>query len=474
LIQAVDDEQLLGAAFRPHPSQRKLLEVIERERMSVACCGRRYGKTKAAAAAGLHNLLLVPALDALVGPGERRFALSVANSVAQARIFVEHGASMVRASPVLRRELVSQTATELVFRRGRVLAAFPCTSKSTRGFAASFIALDEFAHHFDAEEGGPAVAARIWAGLTPSVAQFGALGRIVVCSTPLGADGLFAELFAKARNGEIPYAAAFHAPTAANPLIDSEYLVAQEAALGYDDFRREFEAEFVAGGASFIEQTRIRDVVASWREALPGDATGWVLGFDAAFASDPAAVAVVGRSAADSAHLLCGHVQRWLPARSRRRARRSREEDTARIEAVIADVASIAARYRARVVCDQHLPGTVVHEFSKHGVRAVIRPWTAESRTQAAQAVRARIYTRRIELPDSPQLVAELARLRSKYRAGSATVEVPRVGDSHCDVAVALMAAVGELDRRGVGQPSARVSSPAGYRIEMAVPRARP
>lgn len=313
--------------------------------------------------------------------------------------------------------------------------------------------IDEAAHHLDVLEGGPQTAQRIWAAMTPSVAQFGGLGRIVVISTPFGGDGFFAELYAKARNGELAGAAAFHAPTSANPMVDGDYLAAQEAALGFDDFRREFGAEFVAGGSSFIEAARIRDVVADWREALPGDGRGWVLAFDAAFASDPAAVAVVGRDPVDPSQLVCGHVQRWLPQRSRRRGvRRSRAQETAVIESVVADVAAIAGRYGARVIVDQHLPGTVVHEFAKHGVHASVRPWTAESRTRAAQAVRARILTSRIELPNDPQLIVELGRLRTRYRAGSATVEIPKVGDSHCDVAVALMAAVGELDRGGVGE----------------------
>ena len=184
--------------------------------------------------------------------------------------------------------------------------------------------------------------------MTPSVAQFRGLGRIVVISTPLGSDGLFAELYAKAQNGEIASAVAFHAPTSANPRVDQTYLEEQEAMLGHDDYRREFEAEFIAGGASFIENSAIRECVADWREALPPDGRDWVLGFDAAFASDPSAVAVVGRSRVDRTHLICGHTQRWLPPRSRRKVRRSRDEDTARIEAVIADIASIATTFQAR------------------------------------------------------------------------------------------------------------------------------
>ena len=286
-------------------------------------------------------------------------------------------------------------------------------------------------------------------------------------STPLGQDGTFAELYAKARNGEIPGAAAFHAPTSANPMIDGDYLAAQEAALGYDDFRREFGAEFLAGGMSFIEPARIRDVVADWQEALPTDGAGWVLAFDAAFASDPAAVAVVGRSATDRGHLICGHVQRWLPPKTRRRVRRSREDETRVIESVIADVAGVAARYQARVIVDQHLPGVVVNEFAKHGIHATVRAWTAESRTQAAQAVRARIYTQRIELPDDVQLVTELSRLRTKYRAGSATVAIPKVGDSHCDVAVALMAAVHEHDQHGVSGELPELRKPEPWEREL-------
>jgi hypothetical protein len=451
LLEALDDPRLLGAGFSPHPRQRELAETIEAHRLTVACCGRRFGKTRMASAAALHNLLLVPELDELVARGERRYAVSVANNTAQARLFVEHAASIVKASPELARELVSETVDALEFRGGRVLAGFPCTARGGRGWPISFLVLDEFAHAYEIEEGGPATAQRLWAAMRPSTAQFRELGRTVVISTPAGSDGKFAELYAQALGGELAGAAAFHAPTSTNPLIDRDYLAAEEVALGHDDFRREFGAEFLAGGASFIEASRIRDVVADWREALPTDGVDWVLAFDAAFASDPAAVAVVGRSPLGRTRLICGYTQRWLPPKSRRRLRRSRDEDTRLIESVIADVAAVASRFRARVIVDQHLPGVVVNEFAKHGVHATVRAWTAESRTQAAQAVRARIYTQRIELPDDPQLIAELSRLRTKYRAGSATVEIPKVGDSHCDVAVALLAAVGEHDRHGVG-----------------------
>ncbi len=157
--------------------------------------------------------------------------------------------------------------------------------------------------------------------------------------------------------------------------------------LGHDDYRREFEAEFIAGGASFIENSAIRECVADWKEALPADGCDWVLAFDAAFSSDPSAVAVVGRSRTDRTHLICGHTQRWLPPRTRSKIRRSRDEDTARIESVIAAVASIATTFQAPVVVDQHQPGVVVHEFLKHGVHARVRPARRERLLTRRQAV---------------------------------------------------------------------------------------
>jgi hypothetical protein len=447
LLEACDDVNLL--AFPAHPEQRKLLSAIEKHRMVIACCGRRFGKTRGVAAAALHNLLLVPELDKLVSPGERRYAVSVANNRAQARIFVDHARSIVKSSPALRRELVSEGAHELVFRGDRVLSAFPCTAKGGRGWAVSFLGLDEFAHHFDIDEGGPAVASRIWAAMTPSVAQFGDLGRVVVISTPFGSDGLFAELFAKASNGELPKAAAFHAPTSANPMVDADYLAAQEAALGSDDFRREFGAEFIAGGASFIEAARVREVVADRDELLPSDALRWVCALDPAFSNDPTALVIVGQDPFDKARLLVGRAERWLPPRVRKGTRKTRADQDRAMADVLDQVAERALRYQGRVISDQHLPGTIVDELRKRGVHAMIEAWTAKSKTEAFQAVRGRIYTNRIELPNNVQLIAELCRLRTNYRAGSTTVEVPRVGDSHCDLAIALAAAVWHFDRYG-------------------------
>lgn len=469
LLDACSDRQLLGVTAL-HPRQRDLATAIERSRLVVACCGRRSGKTRTAAAAALHNLLLVEELDRMVNPGEPRYALSIANSREQARVFVDHARSLVLASPALRAELVSDNVFELVFRNDRILAAFPCSARTARGYAASFVLLDEAAHFYDESE-GPAVASRVYAAMAPSVATFGEFGRVVVCSTPLGSDGLFFEMFGRAANGELPGAEAFHATTRAmNPAVDEAFLAEQELTLGRDDFQREYEAVFVAGGTAFIDADRLRDAVADRYELPPDGGRRWTAGLDPSFSRDATALAIVGRDPLDAGRLVLGWAGRWLPPRQRRKLLRSREEQAQVTDEILDGVADVLRRYGLRsVLTDQHLPGVVTHELGKRGISVRVVAWTPSSRTEALSALRARIHTGRLELYDPPgvPLLAELQRLRARYRAGSSTVETPRVGDSHSDVALALAAAVFEHDRYGLTLSRATISRPTG-RMPMA------
>src|SRR5436309_9488936 len=100
-------------------------------------------------------------------------------------------------------------------------------------------------------------------------------------------------------------------------MIDPEFLAAEEAALGPDDFRREFGAEFIAGGGQFFDSEEIRAVSPGWKELLPTDAKGWLMAIDPSEKSNPTAIALVGKDPWGSGDLRCGLVRRWLPERKR-------------------------------------------------------------------------------------------------------------------------------------------------------------
>ena len=449
LVEACRDPRLLAVDLSPR--QAELAETIESTPTTICAAGRQSGKTLIAAAAMLHNLLLRGDLDA-VASGSSRYALAVANSREQATILLGFALRLVEDSPVLRSQLVSSREDALVFAGDRFLVAMPCQDRLLRGLSASMVVLDELGH-FRTETEGPAVAERVYAALRPSLAVYGEAGRMVAISTPYG-DNLFARLHARASSGELgDGAAGFTAKTAEmNPRVSREFLESERLQLGQGDFEREYEAVFGAGVGNFFEEDAVRAVVGGYRELSREEGADWRVGFDPSFSVDPSAAAAVGRSRSARSQLVVGRVERWLPAKTRaRRARQSTADRQGVVDSVLDGVAAMSAEYgHCPVVTDQHLPATVIEGLRARGVRRVIvRAWTAQTQTDAFRATRARVYAGAITLPADEQLVSELCRLRSKLRSGSSQIEIPRSGDSHCDLAVAVASAVLELDRRG-------------------------
>jgi len=465
-VDACEDERLLGASLSLWPWQRRTLAAIEAgPRLHVVAAGRRATKTTIGAAVGVHACTLRPELRERLRAGERGYAVGVATSLRQARLFVAAARSLVERSPLLAALLEFATEDELAFSTGHSLVAFPCTARSGRGWPVHTLLLDEFAHHVDAL--GDSNAEAVWRALVPSTAQFGEQARIVVASTPAGSAGFFADLYARASSGELEGAASYHATTQeANPTIGAEFLASERVALGEEAFRSEYEASFEGGLGLFFSDEELREIVREQADALPEDGRGWLLALDpSSGGGDPFAAVLVGRDARPGyeGRLLVGGVHSWKPRQGTRRklSRRSRAERDLWLDRVLDQVAAVALRYRAGCISDQHLPGVVTDELRKRGVpRVSIRAWTSTSRAEAFQSLRARVVTERISLPDHPDLLAELRRVRRRFRAASSsTVEVPRLGDSHGDLALALALGVHEIDRRGVGTRRASTHS---------------
>lgn len=454
LLSACDDGALLR--FPLWPRQRRLLRSVEKgPRLHVWALGRRSGKTTLAALVGLWDCLLRPELDALVRPGERRYAVAVATNLRQARLFVSAARSIVERSPLLAELLAEATEDELRFSNGTALAAFPCTARGARGWPVSTLLMDEAAH-FISETEGPQVAERVFASLAPATAQFGDAARILLASTPYGQDGLFATVYAQAAGDELRDAKAHRAATAEmNPTI-SRALLAREQARDPDGFRSEYEAEFVGGGMAYLDPDRIAEAVADRAELLPDQARGWVAGLDPAFSSDPFGLVLVGRDPADRDRLLVGLARAWKPAR---RKPRSFEERRAVEDSTLAEVAAVCLRYHVRrVVTDQYAAPAIVDYLRRKGLSVRTVPMSATSKTEAFGELRARLYAGSIELYDHPDLLAELRRLRTRYAAGSASVVNPRVGGSHGDLAQALALAVFESRRRRPADENAELA----------------
>lgn len=428
-LEACDDARLFGVDLWPR--QRELLAAAQAHRVNIWALGRRSGKTTMAGVLCLWDCLLRPECDVMVRRGETRYAVCVATALRQSRITFAAARSIVQSSPALSRLLVGSTANELHFRlpsgARTCLRAIPCASRSAPGLPISCLVLDEAAKMIT-ETDGPAAAQEIWRALVPSTAQFGEHGRILVCSSPYGTDGLFADLFHRGLAGDLPGADVRNHPTAdCNPTITQEFLD-NERQIDPLSFSSEYEAKFEQGGDSLLDVASLTLAP----PAAPELGTDWVCGLDPAFAvrGDGFGVALVGRAVGDRDHLICGEVGALSP-----------EGDfTGALEQVIA----LAQSYGARVVTDQFAAAAVLDVLRRAGLRAEQRTMTAQSKTAIFTELRARCDAGTITIADHADLLGQLRRIQVRLRVGSASVTSPRTGGAHGDIAQALALAVHE------------------------------
>lgn len=430
LIQACEDHELLGLTLWPF--QRQMASALDDGAgLVVAALGRRGGKTTAAAAVLVHDALLRPALDTLVQPGEIRYAVVVATRLPQAQAVLSMARAMVERSPVLSAYLVSATADTLLFERPgghrTAILALPCSSRAGRGLAISCVVCDEFAH-FQTDSEGPATAERVWASIVPGTAQFGPLGRVVVISSPLGDENLFAQLHRDALAGDIERAVALQAATLeANPTVSAAWIEAQRRVMSPAEFEAEYEARFTVASGGFLDLTRIQRSVSD-----PSAVDDCVVGLDPG-QRDGFGLVVVGAALDPPARLCVVHVAK-LDARV--------------LTGAVDEAATIAHRFSARVVTDQFSGAMTAERLRGRGVSVSVRPWAASSgpvstgKFEAYADLRTRLYGGELELLDDPELRTELGGLQLRASGGAWRVTSPRRAGSHGDLASALALAV--------------------------------
>jgi hypothetical protein len=446
LVEACASDKLL--AFPLHPRQRKMLSAVEGPSwLHVWCCGRRGGKSTLAALTALHNVTLSPHLDEMVRPGEVRHAVVVATRLDQAQLVIRIATSIIERSPGLASLVESASEEEIRFRlpsgARTALSAFPCSSRGGRGWPVSMLLLDEAAH-FIFTDGGPQTAKRVFDSLLPSVSQFGEQGRVIVASTPFGEGDFFHDLYTRASSGELPSATAQRATTQQlNPSISDEWLE-QQRLLDEEMFAAEYLAHFQAPGDAFLDLSRFAP--ADRGSLAPEQGTGWIGGLDPAFKRDPFGIAILGRHPHDRERLLLGHVE-GVPS-------------TGEFGATVDRVAAVLRGYGVRrVVTDQHCDTPLKERLEEAGFSVKVQHVGAADKTAMYAGLRTHLYQGRLEIPDDPDLLGELRRLRTKTTPQQAQVLNPRVAGSHGDQVSALALAVAELRGKGGSRRNMEIRS---------------
>ena len=462
LSKAATDPRLLGSTLELWPRQVELLRTLEgAERTVLIAAARQVGKTTLAAMLAVHNATMRPDLDRVLPRRRKRFILVAAPGEDQSREFIDVAAGLIADSPALR-GMAEVSASRIEFRlpdgRRSCIVALPANAKTVRGRSASLVILEEFAH-FD-QSAGPGSDERLYRALRPSMRRFGSLAKLVAISTPSGESGRFWELHRDAEQGVLPSATAVRLSAwEVDPSYGEEQREADRAELGEDGFAEECGAEFVTGSGSFFDLSGVRF---EGRPAAPEEGTGWVCGLDAAFSSDLFGIACVGRSRSDPNQLVVGAVAALKPKRSRKASEESFEDERARQDSILAQVAEIVAPYSPRGVADLHKGGPVKSYLGRQGVAVKLITPSDPLTKQRSVSLRARLEDGSLRAWAHAQLIQDLRRIRA---TDADRIHLPKQRNgSHCDAAVALSLAVWELKESSDGRllvPEGRIPEQA-------------
>lgn len=134
--------------------------------------------------------------------------------------------------------------------------------------ACPVVIFDELAHALDTEAGN-AAGDSLYAALSPSVAQFGGLGKILLLSSPWIQQGVFWDLYKQADSGQYPYMQRVNLPTWEVYRTISQDWLDQEKARDPQLFKIEYGAEFTGNVAAFLESQLLDAAINHDRGPLP-------------------------------------------------------------------------------------------------------------------------------------------------------------------------------------------------------------
>lgn len=256
--------------WEPHPGQKEWLLSDAKRR--IAACGRRWGKTEAAA--------VDAATVAIARPGSVQMIVSP--SYDQSRLIFDTVERLMLSSALTRRHCkVTRTPyPRLTFHGSLVMARTADEDgRNLRGHSADRVIVDEAAYVRDSV---------VLEVISPMLADSD--GQLVMISTPFGKNHFY-RAFVRGQAGNSARHASFTYPSWANPHISSAYIEEQRGELTPRQFAVEYEAQFLDDQSSVFPWEEIE---AAMDRPAEGPSEYVVAGIDWARYSDYTALVAIG------------------------------------------------------------------------------------------------------------------------------------------------------------------------------------
>lgn len=436
IAQFCEDRNLLNMTL--WPKQREILTDFwgGSYQLGIWALGRRSSKTTMASACAVYaSCLLADQYKEFLRAGEPFYVFAVSTNLEQSKEFLRRVKGFVTDSPILKKLVKRETVDSLELSNGCIFRAVPATSRGVRGYAVPFLILDEAAHFQDTD--GNAAGDSLFQALSPSVAQFGSLGRILLLSSPWIQNGIFWETFKQADSGQFPYMQKVNLPTwEVNPTISKEWLE-QTRSRDPEVFRVEYGAEFTGNVAAFLDAQLIDAAINHDRGVLPPLPKfkgRYYLSLDPAKGNRDAYTACIIHY--DSDRLVVDKFHQFQPNWG----------DGKKNQVAIAEVEDwILEQHKlynfAQVVFDQYNSAASIQRLSRQ-LKIRELTWTAPSKTEAYSKLRELVNAGNFELYPHPKAIAQLKNLTVKYRANGTWDVSGGTGAAVDDFAAALAGAV--------------------------------
>lgn len=436
IVEFAEDPNLLN--LKLWEKQKEILQSFWEGsyRTGVWALGRRSGKTLMSATVATYAAtILADEYRKFLRPSEKFYVVSIANTQDQAKLALQNVKDLISRSPILNPLIVRETSDTLELSNGAVFKALPTSSRSGRGMACCFLIFDEIAYSLDTD--GNAGGDALYQALSPSVAQFGNLGKILLLSSPWIQQGIFWNLFKQANTGQYSYMQCVNLPTwEVNPTISKEFLE-QEKARDPELFAVEYGANFSQTLSGFVSGELVDNAINPDRTALPPlnrFKGSYYLSLDPAKGSRDAYTACIAHYDGDRFVIDLWH--QFSPSWS---DGKKTQVNIAEVEAWILDKHFV---YKfAEVVLDQYNSAATIQRLS-HKLKIREQTWSSPSKTEAFSKLRELFNSGKIELYPHEKANQQIKNLTVTYRSSGAWSVSGGTGGSLDDYPAALAGAV--------------------------------
>lgn len=405
---------------------RKTYEPREYNEATVIV-GRQGGKTSRIGAI----IAVYEAFRHQLKRGERAYVLLIAPVMNQAQIAFNFIRSYILASPVLEAKVLKISKNQIELKNGIILACYPCSQITIRGFRVVAAILDEVGFWTD-EETAANPTEQVLNALRPTMATF-PNRKLIKISTPYRKDGVLWRDYQQ--RAELGYLVWQVTTAEMNPTISPDFLD-QERLRDPESFRREYLAEFTDHIEGWIAPEVLDQCVTkSVTERPPVAGAFYAAAVDLAFKSNDSALAIVHRE--PDSPIVLDYAATWTGS----------PKAPLGYEWLCREIAIILKRYGLNtVVGDQYCAVIIQQELLKHGITYKEITFGPTTRFEIFGNAKQLLIQRNLVLLDKQEVLRTFRSLE-EHKNSRGSVDVRPAYRAKDDLAVAIALAAFEVSK---------------------------